>query len=149
MQFWRFSIHSQRISSRTSALFSDGLSREVERIEALGLREARQPNVPLHIAPLAINALQFAQAQQIARVIGAILRRFHGDLFILARECGKLQGFEMMAQQHLGRDDRRRWVSWDMVMPAPPLQENGALAGDEAKIGARIGCPTVAAGRYG
>ena len=51
----------------------------------------------------------FAKAQQIARVIGAILRRFHGDFFILARECGKLQGLEVIAQQHLGRNDRRRW----------------------------------------
>jgi len=80
------------MSSRT-------LSREVERIEALGLRKARQANATLYVTTLAINALQFAKAQQIARVIGAILRRFHGDFFILARECG----------QHLGRNDHRRW----------------------------------------
>src|SRR3977135_3433125 len=73
MQFWRLSIHSQRISSRTSALFSAG---EVERIEALGLGETRQPNAPLHVAALAVDALEFAQAQQIARVIGAGLGRF-------------------------------------------------------------------------
>jgi hypothetical protein len=33
------------------------LSREVEGIEALGLRETRLPNAPLHIAALAIDAL--------------------------------------------------------------------------------------------
>src|SRR4030081_2508950 len=70
-------------------------SREVERIEALGLRKERQANATLYVTTLAINALQFAKAQQIARVIGAILRRFHGDFFILARECGKLQGLEV------------------------------------------------------
>src|SRR5271169_6022115 len=75
------------------------LGAEVERIEALGLRKARQPNATLYVATLAIDALQFAQPQQIARVIGAILRRFHGDFFILARECGKLQGLEMIAEQ--------------------------------------------------
>jgi hypothetical protein len=32
-----------------------------------------QPNAPLHIAALAVDALQFAQTQ-LARVIGAILR---------------------------------------------------------------------------
>src|ERR1700726_2158025 len=85
------------------------LGGEVERIEALGLWEARQPNAALDVAAFAIDALQFAQAQQIARVIGSVLRRFHGNLLILARECGKLQGFEMIVQQHLGRDDRWGW----------------------------------------
>src|ERR1700730_17086404 len=43
----------------------------------------------------------------VARVIGAVLRRLHGDLLIFAREYEKLQGLEIIAQQHLGRDDRR------------------------------------------
>ncbi len=51
------------------------LGGEVERIEALGLGETRQPNAPLHVAALAVDALEFAQAQQIARVIGAVLCR--------------------------------------------------------------------------
>ena len=37
------------------------LGGEVERIEALGLWEARQPNAALEVAALAIDALQFAQ----------------------------------------------------------------------------------------
>ena len=61
------------------------LSGEVERIEALGLWKVRQPNVTLYVAAL----LQFAQAQQIARIIGTILRQFRGDFFVLAGECGK------------------------------------------------------------
>jgi hypothetical protein len=48
------------------------LGGEVERIEALGLRKVRQPNATLDVTTLAINALQFAQPQQVARVIGAI-----------------------------------------------------------------------------
>src|ERR1700730_10738302 len=43
---------------------------EFERIEALGLWKARQPNAALDVAAFAIDALQFAQAQQIARVLG-------------------------------------------------------------------------------
>ena len=58
---------------------------EVEGVEALGLWKARQPNAALDVAPLTIDPLQFAQAQQIARIIGTILRRFHGDFFVLAR----------------------------------------------------------------
>ena len=84
------------------------LSGEVERIEALGLWKVRQPNATLYVAALTIDALQFTQAQQIARIIGTILRRFHGDFFVLAGECGKLQSLEMIIQQHLGCDDRRR-----------------------------------------
>jgi hypothetical protein len=51
-----------------------GLGGEVEGVEAFGLRKARQPDAALNVAPLAIDALQFAQTQQIARVVGAILR---------------------------------------------------------------------------
>ena len=102
------------------------LGGEVE-YEALGLRKARQPNPALHVAALAIDALQFAQPQQIARVIGAILRRFHGDLLILARECGKLQGLEMIAQQHLGRDDRRGCgLFGERSCLCPRCERNGA-----------------------
>jgi hypothetical protein len=46
------------------------LGGEVERIEALGLGETRQPNATLYVAALTIDALPFAQAQQIARIIG-------------------------------------------------------------------------------
>jgi transposase len=49
-----------------------------------------------------LYALQFAQAQQIARIIGTILRRFHGDLLILTRECGKLQSLEMSTRVRSG-----------------------------------------------
>src|SRR6516165_2254122 len=66
------------------------LGREIEGIEALGLRKARQPNPALHVAAFAINALEFTKTQQKARVIGPVLRRFLGNLFILACESRKL-----------------------------------------------------------
>jgi hypothetical protein len=62
-----------------------------------------------HIASIRLSAvLQLAQTQQIARVVGAIARRFHRHLLIFARERGELQRLEMISQQHLRRDNRRR-----------------------------------------
>src|ERR1700736_5589829 len=56
--------------------------------------ESSPAECDLYVAALTIDALQFAQAQQIARIIGMILRRFHGDFFVLAGECGKLQSLD-------------------------------------------------------
>ena len=47
-----------------------GLGREVEGVETLDLRKARKTDAALDITSLAINPLQLAQAEQIARVIG-------------------------------------------------------------------------------
>jgi hypothetical protein len=89
-------------------LVERGLRGEVEGVEALDLRKAREANATFDVAPLAIDALQFAQSKQIARVVGAILRRLHRHLLILAREGRQLQRLEMIAEQHLGRDGRDR-----------------------------------------
>ena len=106
------------------------LSGEVERIEALGLWKVRQPNATLYVAALTIDALQFTQTQQIARIIGAILCRFHGHLLVLARERGKLQRLEMIAEQYLGRDGgQRRGVAGHRHARAPAAIDAGrALA---------------------
>lgn len=65
------------------------LGGEVERVQAFGLGKACQTNAAFNIAPFPVDALQLAQAQEIARVIGAILRGLHRRLLILACECGK------------------------------------------------------------
>jgi len=88
-------------------LFSDGWAAK-SNVSKLLVCGKCALNATLYVAALTIDALQFAQAQQIARIIGTILRRFHGDFFVLAGECGKLQSLEMIIQQHLGCDDRRR-----------------------------------------
>ena len=88
-------------------LIEGGLRGEVECVEALDLRKARQANTTFDVAPLAIDALQFAQSKQIAWIVGAILGRLHRHLLILAREGGKLQRLEVIAQQNLRRDNRR------------------------------------------
>ena len=82
------------------------LGGEVEGVEALGLGKPRRSDPALDVAPLAVDALQFAQTQQIAWIVGAILCRFHRHLLILARERWQLQRLEMIAEQHLRRDSR-------------------------------------------
>jgi hypothetical protein len=71
-QFSRLSIHSQRISSKTSALFSDGWAAKsnVSKLLACGKRASRIRRST--VTALAIDALEFAQAQQKARIIGAV-----------------------------------------------------------------------------
>jgi hypothetical protein len=137
MQFSCLSIHSQRISSRTTALFKDGLGGKIEGIEALGLRKTRQPNPALYVAAFAINALEFTKTQQKARVIGPILRRFLGNLFILACESRKLHGLEMIKGSAAQRGLLPR------ALPAysclcPRRRRNEGRRGNERKKGARI-----------
>ena len=93
---------------QNQCLVERGLRGEVEGVEALGLGKARQPDAALDTAPFAVDALEFAQTQQIAGVISAVLGSFHCDLVILAREGGKLQDLEMVAKQHLGSDSCQR-----------------------------------------
>ena len=50
-------------------LVEGGLRGEVECVEALDLRKAREANAAFDVAPLAIDALQFAQSKQIARIV--------------------------------------------------------------------------------
>ena len=49
------------------------MSGEVEGIEAFGLGKARQPDAALDIALFAIDVLELAQTQQIARVVSSVL----------------------------------------------------------------------------
>jgi hypothetical protein len=71
MQFCRFSIHSHRASSRTSGLLREGCAAK-SNVSRLLICEG-EANAAFDVAPLAIDALQFAQSKQIARIVGAIL----------------------------------------------------------------------------
>jgi hypothetical protein len=140
MQFSRLSIHSQRISSRTSALLRDGWAAKskVSKLLVCGKRASLIRR--LHVAAFAINALEFTKTQQKARVIGPVLRRFLGNLFILACESRKLQGLEMIKGSAAQRGLLPR------ALPAysclcPRRRRNEGRRGNERKIGARIGCP--------
>jgi hypothetical protein len=107
MQFWRLSIHSQRISSRTAPCSATaGRRSRTHRSSWSGGNAPAECAAPRCGARDRCARVRTGAAD--SGVIGAVLRRFHGDPLILARECGKLQGLEMIAEQHLGRDDRRR-----------------------------------------
>ena len=90
-------------------------------------------NAALDGAPLAIDAVQFAKTQEIAWVIGTILRRLHCYLLIFAREGGKLQGLQVIAQKHLGRNRREgRGLAKHRHAGAP------AVAGVESTLAMRL-----------
>jgi hypothetical protein len=84
------------------------LGGEVERVEALGLREPGLADTPLDAAPLAVDTLEFAQAQEVFGVIGPVPGRLHRHLLIVARERRQLQGLEMIGEQDLRRHRSRR-----------------------------------------
>ena len=73
MQFCRFSIHSHRASSRTSGLLREGCAAKSKVSRLLICEKRARRNAAFDVAPLAIDALQFAQSKQIARIVGAIL----------------------------------------------------------------------------
>ena len=50
------------------------LGGEVEGVQTFGLWKARDANAAFNVAPFPVDALQLTQAQEIARVIGAVLR---------------------------------------------------------------------------
>jgi len=79
------------------------LGGEVESVEALGVREPGHADTTLDHPTFAIDPLEFAQPQQVAWVIGAVLRGFEGDLFVLAHERRQLERLEVVGQQHRGR----------------------------------------------
>ena len=76
---------------------------KVEGVQALHRREAGLADAPLDEAALAVDQLQFGQAQQISRVIDAFPGAFAGDLLVLAQEGRQLERFQVMRQQHLRR----------------------------------------------
>ena len=125
---WRFAsvedgmtLHSYWTSAcqecPLKAKCTTGKERRIKRWEHEGVLETKQQR--LDQAP-----------EKMARIIGAILCRFHGHLLVLARERGKLQRLEMIAEQYLGRDGgQRRGVAGHRHARAPAAIDAGrALA---------------------
>jgi hypothetical protein len=76
---------------------------EIESVERFDGGKLRRPDAPLHHPPLAVDQLKLGQAQQIARMIEPLFRRFLGDLVVFALKGRQLQLAQMMRQQHLRR----------------------------------------------
>ena len=75
--------------------------REVEAVEALHGREPRLLDAALDHAPLAVDQLQFGQAQQIAGMVDALGGALPGELVVLAQERRQLERLEVMSKQKL------------------------------------------------
>ena len=61
--------YSQRASSMTSCLFTEGMAREVEGVQAFDGRETSGPDPALHHALVSVNEFQFGETQQVVRVV--------------------------------------------------------------------------------
>jgi hypothetical protein len=116
-----------------------GLRREIEGVEAFNLREPRNANATLDVAPFAIDALQFAQTQEIARSVGPVLRRFHRHFLILAREGWKLQ---RLPRGCLAGLPGQRWSDWLAYVARSCGRSRACRLGagfcGEPEIGARV-----------
>src|SRR3954454_1052583 len=72
-------------------LVESGHRHKIEGVQALHRREAGLANAPLNQAALAVDQLQFGQAQQVSRVINALAGTFAGDLLVLAQKGRQLE----------------------------------------------------------
>jgi hypothetical protein len=84
-------------------LVEGGHCRKIEGVQAFYRREAGVADAPLNQAALAVDQLQFGQAQQVSGMIDALAGTVTGDLLVLAQESRQLERFQVMRQQHLRR----------------------------------------------
>ena len=101
MRFSRRSMYSQRASSRTSALLSEGmtLKSKLSRLLTTGKRAALMRRSTMR--RLAVDQLELGESQQVADVIDAFRGALPGDLVVLAQEGRQLQRLEVVGEQHL------------------------------------------------
>ena len=99
MTFSRRWMYSQRASSITSALFSDGMAgkSKVSRLFTAGKRGGADP--PLHHALVAVYEFQFRQPEQVLGVIHSLGGALRGHLPVFSQEAGQLQFLKVMFQE--------------------------------------------------
>src|SRR5947208_8723360 len=88
---------------QNEGLVERGNGGEVETVQALHGREPRLPDPALHHAPVAVDQLQFGQAQQKADVIEALGGALPSELVVFAQERRQLERLQVMSEQQLGR----------------------------------------------
>ena len=71
MRFSRRLMYSQRASSRTNVLLSEGMTLKSKLSRALDHGEARRLDAPLDHAALAVDQLELGKTQKIANVVDA------------------------------------------------------------------------------
>ena len=101
MRFSRRSMYSQRASSRTNVLLSEGmtLKSKLSRLLITGKRAALMRR-STHAA-LAVDQLELGKTQKIANVVDAFRGTLPGDLVVLPQERRQLQPLEVVDEQHL------------------------------------------------
>jgi hypothetical protein len=81
---------------------------EVEGVHGLDDRELRLPDATFRGPALAIQQLQFCDAQQVVLIVHLLNRALPCHLVILAQDRGQAEFLQMMFQQQLRRVGRMR-----------------------------------------
>ena len=102
MTFSRRWMYSQRASSMTRALFTEGMTVKSKVSQALDGREAGRLDPALHHALVAVDEFQFCQTQQVPRMVHTLGGALGGHLSVFPEEGGQLQLLQMMFQEQRG-----------------------------------------------
>src|SRR3954468_14111424 len=100
--FSRRAMYSQRASSSTNVLLSEGIC-EVEAIEAFHRREPSLLDAALDHPSFTLDQFEFGQPQQITRVVHPFSSALLGDLVVFTQERRQPERFQVMREQDLGR----------------------------------------------
>jgi hypothetical protein len=98
--FSRWSMYSQRVSSATSRLLTDGASGEVEAFQRLDGREAGGLEAAFGGALLTLEEFEFAELEQVGEVVVVVGRRLDGDLLGFGADRWEPKRFEVVMQEH-------------------------------------------------
>ena len=103
MTFSRRVAYSERASSRTRVLLSEGIAVKSKLSRLLTAGEPRFLDPTLHHASLSIDQLQFDEAQEKADMVETLGSALPSKLLILAQERRQLERLQVMTEQKLGR----------------------------------------------
>ena len=102
--FSRRATYSQRASSSTNVLLSEGIAGTLEPVQALDRREPRLLDAALDHPLFSVDQFEVGQAQQITRVVDAFGSALLGKLVVFAQEARQPECLQVMG-------DRSRAVS--------------------------------------
>ena len=103
LMFSRRSTYSQRASSTTSILLSDGMALKSKLSRLLTAGNLACLIRRSTIRRSRVDQFQFSEADEIAHMVGALGGALAGQLVVLAQKGRQLQGLEVMDQQQLRR----------------------------------------------
>src|SRR6202171_5033415 len=101
--FSRRATYSQRASSSTNVLLSEGIAANSKLSRLFTVGNTRLLDAALDHPPLAVDQFELDQAQQITRVVDAFGSALLGELVVFAQEARQLECLQVMGEQQLGR----------------------------------------------